>query len=89
MARRRRQSTTALVDNDPCNPVDDVCGIQMKLTTMCHGKGMEASCRAAWTNDQEVQRTAYLDAYYATLRKLMPKHPALAEYERETVETAA
>ena len=47
-------------------------GAQISLTAICHGKGMEAYRR------QKTQE-AYLNAYYATLRKLMPNHPALTE----------
>ena len=44
----------------------------MRLTEICHDAGVKAVAREG--ND------AYLDAYYATLRKLMPTHPALECY---------
>ena len=49
-------------------------GLTISLTTICHGKGMEAYWR-------HQTREAYLEAYYATLRRLMPEHPALTEYD--------
>ena len=49
-------------------------GLRVSLTTICHGKGMEAYHRHKTPE-------AYLEAYYATLRRLMPEHPALTEYD--------
>ena len=47
-------------------------GCTISLTTICHGKGMEAYHR-------HQTREAYLEAYYATLRRLMPEHLVLAD----------
>ena len=54
------------------------------LTTICHDSGMRAIHRTHpdETHSQEV----YCAAYYATLRKLVPGHPALAQYERALAE---
>jgi hypothetical protein len=53
---------------------ETIGGVKMRLTEICHDAGLRA--RITGNGD-----AAYLPAYYATMRKLRPDHPALAAYE--------
>ena len=53
------------------NPFFECCGVKMRLTEICHDAGM----RAVWDKGEG----EYHSAYYATLQKLIPGHPALRE----------
>jgi hypothetical protein len=57
------------------NPTfETVGGLKMSLTEICHDAGLKARITG---NGNE----AYLPAYYATMKKLCPDHPALADYQ--------
>jgi hypothetical protein len=59
------------------NPIFEACGVKMTLTEICH----DAGTRARITGYQGLSgNDAYLPAYYDTLRKLCPDHPALVGY---------
>jgi hypothetical protein len=54
-------------------------GVRLTLTQICHDAGHRATVTGyKGISDRE---EIYLTAYYDTMRKLCPEHPALADYE--------
>lgn len=65
-----------MTDTTDFNPTFEACGIEMRLTEICHSAGMAAKTTGYKGKCLE---EAYHAAYYDTLRQLMPDHPALME----------
>jgi hypothetical protein len=64
--------------DDPYNPEFMLGGCIFRLSEICHGSGM----KAYWLKGKD----AYLSAYYETLNKLCPEHPALRDYHAENAQ---